>query len=245
MKIALLGYGKMGRAIHKIALERGHTITAIVDHDNSEDRTSAAFLDADVVIEFTTPSTAVANYRYCLEHKMRVVSGTTGWLHAREEVEQLCREHAGSGFFYASNFSVGGYLFNQVNKRLAELMAARPEYAVHMDEIHHIHKADYPSGTALTLAAEVQRAIPRITQIKASLEPISTYDTAPDTLEIRCRREGEVPGTHSLVYASPIDEITITHEAKGREGFAFGAVLAAEFMCNRTGVYGMDDMMAI
>lgn len=243
MKIALIGYGKMGREIEQIALQRGHDVVSIIDRDNKEDMQSPSFLSADVVIEFTTPETAVGHYKYCFEHALPVVSGTTGWLAERAEVEQVRKTHDGA-FFYASNFSVGVYLFDQLNRFLARLMNGQETYDVRMEEVHHIHKKDHPSGTALSLAQGLLEELGRKARIVPYLEG-ETPSVAEGDLEIKCCREGEVPGVHRIIYDSDIDTISIEHSAKGRRGFALGAVLAAEYLRGKKGVFSMNDMMGL
>lgn len=243
MKIALIGYGKMGHEIEKIALQRGHSIVSIVDRDNPEALASEAFLSADVVIEFTTPDTAVQHYTYCFEHGLPIVSGTTGWLARREEVERV-RKTCDGAFFYASNFSVGVYIFDLVSRHLARLMNAHDTYDVRMEEVHHIHKKDHPSGTALSLAEGILSELER----KATIVPFLDSETPAipaDGLGIACSREAEVPGIHRIRYESDIDSISIEHSAKGRQGFAFGAVLAAEYLKGKKGTFGMKDMMGV
>ena len=243
MKIALIGYGKMGHEIEKIAPQRGHSIVSIVDRDNPEALTSEAFLSADVVIEFTTPDTAVRHYIYCFEHGLPVVSGTTGWLDRREEVEQV-RETCEGAFFYASNFSIGVYMFDLVSRHLARLMDAYDTYDVRMEEVHHIHKKDHPSGTALSLAEGILSELGRKTMVVPFLGG-ETPAIPAEGLGIECFREGEVPGIHRIRYESGIDSISIEHSAKGRQGFAFGAILAAEYLKGKKGTFGMKDMMGM
>lgn len=234
MRILLLGYGRMGRAVEEIALRRGHTVAARADTPHERDALPARV--ADVAIEFTQPGSAYENLRYCLEHDLPVVSGTTGWLERRPEIEQLCAQHGGA-FFYASNFSVGVHLFFQLNRVLARLMNAHEQYEVSLTETHHRHKKDAPSGTAVTLAADIMHAMPR--KKRWTLDP--TDD--PAALVITSHREGEVAGLHRVQYGSAADTLTIRHEAHGREGFASGAVLAAEWLRGRQGVFGMEDML--
>lgn len=236
MKIALIGYGKMGREIEKIASERGNEIVSIIDVDNQQDFDSTAFLSADVAIEFTQPQTAFANYRKCFERNMPVVAGTTGWLQHLNEVKKACRED-GQTFFYASNYSIGVNIFFAVNKYLARIMNQFPSYEVSMEEIHHIHKLDSPSGTGITLAEGILKNIDRKTVWKEAEEGND------NDLLIRSRREGEVPGTHIVQYESEADIIRIEHEAKSRKGFALGAVLAAEFTQGKKGFLTMNDML--
>ena len=235
MKIALVGYGKMGKAIEQIARERGHEIVSIIDISNSQDFASEAFRSADVAIEFTSPSTAYGNYLKCFEAGVPVVSGTTGWLDKMPEIKRLCAEE-GKTFFYASNFSIGVNIFFAVNKYLAKIMNHFPSYDVRMTEVHHVHKLDAPSGTAITLAEGILENIDR--------KERWTLNTAeqPTDLPIQAIREGEVPGIHEIVYESDADKISIKHDAKSRAGFALGAVLAAEFTAGKKGFLGMNDL---
>lgn len=236
MKIALIGYGKMGKAIEKIALSRGHEIVCRIDVDNQEDFDSAAFASADVAIEFTTPATAVANYHRAFAAGVPVVSGSTGWLASMPEIKTMCDEGKAT-FFWTSNFSLGVNIFFAVNRYLASMMEGFPQYTPAMKEIHHIHKLDHPSGTAITLAEGIMdcdKAVKGWTEDAA--------DTAGNIV-ITAEREGEVPGTHIVSWDSEVDTITISHEAKSREGFALGAVVAAEWMQGKKGFLTMDEMM--
>jgi 4-hydroxy-tetrahydrodipicolinate reductase len=236
MKIALIGYGKMGHAIEEIALSRGHSIVLAVGIENLEEGTIANIRKADVAIEFTGPDSASGNILRCLEAGVPVVSGSTGWLDQLETVRQVCREKDGA-FLYASNFSVGVNIFFEVNKRLAALMAPHPDYRVRITEIHHTEKKDAPSGTAITLAEQVLEKIHRkngwVNHISDNL----------DKLEILSERVDPAPGTHRVDYSSPIDTIEITHTAHNRRGFATGAVLAAEFLLGKKGIYQMSDVL--
>jgi 4-hydroxy-tetrahydrodipicolinate reductase len=237
MKIALIGYGKMGREIEKIALERGHEIVSIIDVDNSEDFDSAEFLfSTEVAIEFTNPEAAYTNYRKCFERNIPVVAGTTGWLKQLDEVKKECIE-SNQTFFYASNYSIGVNIFFAVNKYLAKIMNNFPQYDVRMEEIHHIHKLDSPSGTGISLAEGILEHLNRKNQWKEG-----TKGHADDLL-ICSRREGEVPGIHEIIYESGADSIRIKHDAKSRKGFALGAVLAAEYTKGRIGFLTMNDML--
>lgn len=238
MRIALIGYGKMGKEIEKIALDRGHEVVLKIDVTNPEDLTIENLQKADVAIEFTIPSSAIANYKLCFEAGIPVVSGTTGWLEKLPEVHQQCHEKNGT-FFYASNFSLGVNIFFALNKKLAELMANRPEYTVEMKEIHHTQKLDAPSGTAITLAEGILANIPE----KKSWVNQSTNQA--NELGIVSVREGQVPGTHIINYDSEVDYIEITHCAKSRKGFAFGAVMAAEYSFGKKGILSMNDMLNI
>lgn len=235
MKIALIGYGKMGKTIEQIALGRGHQIVSIIDINNPEDFQSDAFKSADVAIEFTVPATAFTNYMKSFAAGVPVVSGTTGWLDRIADIKEMC-EKEGKTFFYASNFSIGVNIFFTLNKQLAKIMNNFPAYDVRMTETHHIHKLDAPSGTAITLAEGILENIDRKDQW--------TLETAeqPTDLSIQALREGEVPGIHEIVYESEVDIISIKHDAKSRAGFALGAVIAAEFTAGKKGFLGMNDL---
>lgn len=237
MKIALIGYGKMGKAIEKIAISRGHDIVVRIDKDNLDDFYTEEFKSADVAIEFTTPQTALENYRKAFKLGVKVVSGTTGWLDSMPEIEEACKN--GSTLLYASNFSLGVNIFFMLNRYLAKVMNNFADYDVEMEEIHHIHKLDSPSGTAITLAEGIIENIDR----KEGWVEGST-PTALD-VEIKAIRRDEVPGTHTIKYQSVVDEIVMTHEAKSREGFALGAVIAAEFTKNSSGLLTMQDVIKI
>ena len=231
MKIALIGYGKMGKTIEQIALQRGHQIVSIIDINNTADFDSEAFRSADVAIEFTTPATALGNYMRCFEANVPVVSGTTGWLSHLDEVKAKC-EQEGKTFFYASNFSVGVNIFFALNRYLAKIMNGFPAYDVRMTEVHHIHKLDAPSGTAITLAEGILDNVER--------KERWTLETAeqPTDLPIHAIREGEVPGIHEIIYESEADTISIKHDAKSRAGFALGAAIAAESTAGKKGFLG-------
>lgn len=234
MNIALIGYGKMGKTIEKIACDRGHQIVSIIDINNPQDFESDAFKSADVAIEFTTPDTAFDNYMKCFAANVPVVSGTTGWLDKINVIKEKCEE--GQTFFYASNFSIGVNIFFAVNKYLARIMNNFPSYDVSMTETHHIHKLDAPSGTAITLAEGILENIDRKNEWK-----LETAET-PQDLVIHAIREGEVPGIHEIRYDSEVDYISIKHDAKSRTGFALGAVVAAEFTAGKKGFLGMEDL---
>lgn len=238
MNIALIGYGRMGKEIERIALSRGHNIVLTIDKENLDRLTKENLKMADVAIEFSMPSSAFDNYSISMDAGVPIVSGTTGWLDRMDELKEMCNYKNG-GFFYASNFSVGVNLFFALNKKLATLMQSFDSYDVEMEEIHHIHKLDAPSGTAITLAEGVIGNLDR----KEKWELDKASDTS--SIKIDAKREGEVPGTHTVKYFSDVDEINITHEAYNRKGFALGAVLAAEFMNGKSGVYGMDDLLGI
>ena len=238
MKIALIGYGKMGKIIEKIALLRGHEIVARIDVDNMEDIHSDAFRSADAAIEFTMPKVAEENCRKALEEGVPVVCGTTGWADKMDGIKKLAEEK-GKAFFWTSNFSVGVNVFFAVNKYLAKIMNGFDQYDVSMTETHHIHKLDAPSGTAVTLAEGILENLER----KKSWTLAGAAPVEADSIGIEAVREGEVPGIHTIVYDSPVDSITITHSAKSREGFALGAVMAAEFIQGKKGFLSMQDMM--
>lgn len=238
MKIALLGYGKMGKAIEEIAVSKGHEIVLKVNIDNLEDNTIENIKKADVVIEFTGPESAFENISRCIEAGVPVVSGSTGWLSKYDEAKKLCEAKNGS-FLYASNFSVGVNIFFAVNERLAELMAAQPQYDVMIKEIHHTAKLDAPSGTAITLAEQV---LERSTLKK---NWVKDQGINKDELSIISERIDPAPGTHHVKYSSEIDEIEIIHTAHSRKGFAGGAVLAAEFIKDRKGIFSMRDVLGI
>lgn len=238
MKICIIGYGKMGHEVERIALSRGHEVVEKLDAQWDK------LPECDVAIEFTTPETAFDNISRAIKQGVPVVSGTTGWLKRYDDVLTEVDRHDGA-FFYASNFSIGIYLFRQLNKYLAKMMNFFPEYDASMEEIHHIHKLDYPSGTALTLADEVIEQLAVKTEPKPYLAPDEQPDVTPGQLLIRSIREGEVPGTHTIHYESEEDVIEIKHAAKGRAGLARGAVLAAEFLQGKKGVYGMEDLVNI
>ena len=236
MKIALIGYGKMGKEIEQIALGRGHSIALKIDIQNQEELTIENLKQADVAIEFTSPATAVNNYKLCFDAGVPVVSGTTGWLEQKTEVELLCTAKKGC-FFYASNFSLGVNIFFAMNRYLAKVMNEFPQYDVSMTEVHHTQKLDAPSGTALTIAEDIIS----LNELKSSWtidEPASKEE-----LYIKPIREGVVPGIHTVKYDSEVDFIEITHSAYSRKGFAFGAVLAAEYSAGRIGILSMTDLL--
>ncbi|MFC2515131.1 MAG: 4-hydroxy-tetrahydrodipicolinate reductase [Prevotella melaninogenica] len=248
MKIALIGYGKMGHMIEQIALERGHEIVSIIDVDNIEDFDSPAFASADVAIEFTNPTTAFANYQRAFAHNVKVVSGSTGWMQDHKaEVERMCTE-GGQTLFWASNFSIGVAIFSAVNRYLAKIMNGFPQYSVELEEVHHIHKLDAPSGTAITLVEEIIKDLDRKDkwvkgfQHAADGTESGSNEVAPNELPIASIRRDEVPGIHSISYDSEADKITITHDAHSRKGFALGAVLAAEYTKEHTGLLTTSDL---
>lgn len=241
MKIALIGYGKMGQEIEKIALERGHEVVCIIDIDEEEKFTSEEFKSAEVAIEFTSPKSAYSNYLKAFEADVPVVSGTTGWLEHLDKIKDECNNN-GKTFFYASNFSLGVNIFFALNKYLAKIMNKLTDYDVRIEETHHIHKLDAPSGTAITLADGILENIERKNSWSLDSESDDS-NTTNEIIKIKDFREGEVPGIHKVIYESEIDSITITHDAKSRKGFALGAVLAAEYTKNNKGFLGMNNML--
>ena len=236
MKIALVGYGKMGKAIEQIALQKGHKVILKIDADNLSDLTAANLERCDVAIEFTGPLTAVQNIKSCVDAGIPVVCGSTGWLDSWLEVKNYCETHRGC-LLYASNFSVGVNIFFEVNKKLAALMAAHPAYDVTVKEIHHTAKQDAPSGTAITIAEQILENVAR--KKKWVNEPAQSSEV----LSILSERIDPAPGTHHVKYQSAIDDIEIIHTAHNREGFASGAVLAAEFIAGKKGIFTMQDVL--
>ena len=248
MKIALIGYGKMGHMIEQIARDRGHEIVSIIDVDNIEDFDSPAFASADVAIEFTNPTVAFGNYQRAFAHNVKVVSGSTGWMQDHKaDVEKMCSE-GGQTLFWASNFSIGVAIFSAVNRYLAKIMNGFPQYDVEMEEVHHVHKLDAPSGTAITLAEDIIDRLDRKNkwvkgfQHAADGTESGSNKVAPDELPIASIRRDEVPGIHSISYDSEADKITITHDAHSRKGFALGAVLAAEYTKDHSGLLTTSDL---
>lgn len=248
MKIALIGYGKMGKTIEKIAIERGHEIVSIIDIDNREDFASEAFRSANVAIEFTAPTVAYDNCKEAMAAGVKVVSGSTGWYQQHEaEMREIC-EKEGKTLFWSSNFSLGVAVFSAVNRYLAKIMNRFPNYSVQMEETHHIHKLDAPSGTAITLAEGILENLDRKSSwIMGDLtNPDGSITTgaqpAENELKIDAIRRDEVPGIHTITYDSEADSITITHDAKNRSGFALGAVIAAEYVNEHNGLLGMSNL---
>jgi 4-hydroxy-tetrahydrodipicolinate reductase len=232
MKIALLGYGRMGKEIEKIALQRGHEIVLKIEEKQTFDITLA-----DVAIDFSIPSAAFENITHCFQHGVPVISGTTGWLDKYQEAVDLCNQHNG-GFIYASNFSLGVNLFFELNRKLANMMKAWQDYDISIEEIHHTKKLDAPSGTAITLAEGIIE-----NTSKETWELNEDQEIKENTLPITAQRIPDVPGTHSVAYDSEIDSIEIKHTAHNRKGFALGAVVAAEWIVGKTGVYTMKDVL--
>ncbi|RXK52113.1 4-hydroxy-tetrahydrodipicolinate reductase [Aquirufa rosea] len=238
MKIVLIGYGKMGKEIERITLSRGHQVVAKIDIDNPNDLQKLTKQDVDVAIEFSNPQSAYANIITCIEKQIPVVCGTTGWLEKKQEVEELTRKNDAT-FFYASNYSIGVNLFFALNKYLAKLMAPHAQYEIYTNEIHHTEKKDSPSGTAITIAEGI---------IEAYLnKDVWVNNQIPQANEVAIwsQRESTKPGTHTVKYISKVDQIEITHEAFSREGFALGAVIAAEWLKDKKGVLGMGDMLKL
>ena len=234
MKIALIGYGKMGKMIEQIAISRGHEIVSIIDIDNQQDFESAEFASADVAIEFTAPQAAYGNYLKAWDKGVKVVSGSTGWMKEYgDEVRKACNE--GKTLFWASNFSIGVAIFSAVNRYLAKIMNQFPQYDVELEETHHVHKLDHPSGTAISLADDIVSYIDR-------KETWKEETTDPKYLRVDHIRRGEVPGIHTIRYDSDADMITISHDAHSRKGFALGAVLAAEYTKDHQGLLTINDM---
>ncbi len=238
MKIALIGYGKMGMAIEEIALQKGHEVVLKINIENTEDLTVENLQTADVAIEFTGPESAFYNLVKCMEAGMPVVCGSTGWLEKWEDIKNLCKQQNGS-LIYASNYSIGVNLFFEVNKYLSKLLADYNDYDAKLEEIHHTQKKDSPSGTAITLAGQV---LENITRKKRWVNNLS--DNAED-LEIISQRVDPAPGTHKVKYISPIDDIEIIHTAHNRMGFAGGAVKAAEFLKDKKGIFTMQDVLGL
>ena len=238
MNIALIGYGKMGKAIETIAIEKGHQIVLKIDIDNAADFNQENISKADIAIEFTGPHSAFNNVMKCLELGIPVVCGSTGWLDKFETATNFCKEKKGA-LLYASNYSIGVNLFFEINKYVAQLMSAHKEYNVVMEEIHHTQKKDAPSGTAITLAEQVLAAIQ---QKKQWVNEVSTH---PEDLSIVSKRIDPAPGTHTIKYTSAVDDIEIIHTAHNRIGFAGGAVLAAEFIHGKQGIFSMKEVLGL
>jgi 4-hydroxy-tetrahydrodipicolinate reductase len=232
MKIAILGYGRMGKEIEKIAISRGHEVLIKKDIEDAIDITLA-----DVAIEFSVPNSAFNNISNCIKNNVPVISGTTGWLDKYEDVVALCKKEKG-GFIYASNFSLGVNIFFELNKQLAKMMRNLEDYNISMEEVHHTKKLDAPSGTAITIAAGI---------IENSSKENWTLDknTSEENIPIVAKRIPDVPGTHTVLYASEVDAIQIKHTAHSRKGFALGAIVAAEWMLGKTGVFSMKDVLNI
>jgi 4-hydroxy-tetrahydrodipicolinate reductase len=238
MKIALIGYGKMGKAIEEIAVSKGHEIVLKIDANNTSDFTKENIQKANVAIEFTGPDTAFENISKCIQWGVPVISGSTGWLDHFEKAKKLCEEKKGC-LLYASNFSIGVNLFFEINKQVAALMEPYDNYNVSMTEIHHTEKKDAPSGTAISLAEQI------LAQIGRKKKWVNEISSEASDLIIRSERIDPAPGTHTVSYDSPIDSIEITHTAHTRKGFASGAVLAAEFANQKMGIFTMKDVLGL
>jgi 4-hydroxy-tetrahydrodipicolinate reductase len=238
MKLALIGYGKMGKSIEEIAAQKGHRVVLAINRSNLHEFTAEKIATADLAIEFTGPHSAFDNVKKCLESGVPVVCGSTGWTDRLDELKKLALAKS-TGFIYASNFSIGVNIFFEVNKRLAGLMGLREEYDVILEETHHTQKKDAPSGTAITLAEQI------LAVNKRKKQWVNEISDRPEDLEIISQRIDPAPGTHSIKYSSPIDTIEITHTAHSRKGFAAGAVIAAEFLLGKSGYYTMHDVLQL
>lgn len=235
MRIAILGYGKMGKEIEQICLQRKHEVSHKIDSKNTHQISDLA-QKTDVAIEFSTPENTISNIEQCIKQQIPVIVGTTGWYDQIPKIKSFCKEHGGSAL-YASNFSIGVNIFFEINRQLAKIMNGFPEYEVEVNETHHIHKLDQPSGTAITIAHDM------IGLLSQKSSWVLNNDHEKDKLNIISHREGEVIGDHSVTYSSNIDHITIKHSAHNRKGFALGSVLAAEWLWNKTGFYTINDML--
>ncbi len=237
MKIALIGYGKMGKAIENIAVEKGHTIVLKINSANISDLTEKNLQECDVAIEFTDPKTAVQNIMLCIESGVPVVCGSTGWYEKEEAIKSYCITEDGT-LLYAINFSIGVNIFFEINKKLAALMASRPAYNVNIEEIHHTQKKDAPSGTAITLAQQIINE-------RDDKTAWTLNEQKANEITINSKREDPAPGKHHVLYSSAIDEIEIIHTARSRKGFAEGALAAAEFIASKKGLFTMQDVLNI
>ena len=235
MKVAIIGYGKMGHEIEQVLLQRGHSVALIIDQENAHDLCAEKLAGVDVAIEFTTPTTAYSNLRTCIECGTPVVSGTTGWHEQLAELQELCRER-GSSMIWSSNYSLGVNITFRLNRYLAELMNRFEGYNVAIEEIHHTQKKDAPSGTAISLANDI------LERVERKQRWLNEPTEEADAIEITSLREGMVPGTHTVTYTSPDDEIVIKHTLFSRRALALGAVVAAEFVATKRGVFTIDDL---
>jgi 4-hydroxy-tetrahydrodipicolinate reductase len=244
LKIAIIGYGKMGKTIKSLAESMGDEVVLTIDLDNRADFTLEKIQQADVAIEFTRPEMAFENVKLCLEAGVPVVSGTTGWLDKMDEAKDICKANNGA-LFYASNYSVGVNIFFAVNRYLSKLMASQPHYDVRMEEVHHTQKLDHPSGTAITLAQGILQNISTKKEWIAHLQTTENqrFATPSDALPIISKREENVPGTHIVTWSSSVDTIEISHVAHSREGFANGAIAAARWLVGKQGCFGMEEML--
>jgi len=236
MKITLLGYGKMGKEIEKAAIEKGHEIFLKIDSEKDWQTYENVFAQSEIAIDFSMPDTAVANIKKCFKSNIPVVEGTTAWYNQLDEIKSLCKQK-NQALFFASNYSIGVNIFFEINKQLASIMNNYESYEPSIEESHHIQKLDAPSGTAITLANEI------IEKIERKKKWIKEFSQDPNELAIKSIREGNIPGTHSIFYDSPTDVLEIKHTAKNRKGFAFGTVLAAEFLLGKTGFFTMEDLL--
>ncbi len=238
MNIVLIGYGKMGKEIEKLAIEKSHKVILRIDKGDEDLFSSLSFKDADVAIEFSTPDTAYSNILKCIEAGIPVVSGTTGWLNRYDDIISAVKKNK-SAFFYASNFSLGVNIFFELNRKLASMMSSFPDYSVEVSETHHINKIDAPSGTAVSLTNDIINILDN----KSSW--VCNEEAKNDEIQINAERIGNVTGKHTIKYESSVDSIEIEHNAKNRQGFAIGALLAAEFIIDKTGVFGMNDLLKL
>jgi len=236
MKLALIGYGKMGKTIERMAIKQGHEVLLKIDVDNYEDLNTTNLRKVDAAIEFTRPESAFDNVLTCFKAGIPVVSGTTGWVERKQEIDELCKQYKGA-FFYASNYSVGVNIFFALNRFLAKMMDTQAQYEVEMEEIHHTEKLDAPSGTAITLADGIFEVLQRKT------DWVNEASTQKEILPIISKRIPKVKGTHLITYQSAIDDLEIKHVAHSREGFAGGAIQAAAWLIGKEGVFGMKDML--
>jgi len=238
MKIAILGYGKMGKTIEKLALAKGHEIILKIDDSNLKDLIVENLKKADVAIEFTNPESVFKNINLCFDANLPVISGTTGWLDKFDRIKQRC-EKENQAFFYASNYSLGVNIFFKLNQYLAKMMNKFENFDVSVDETHHIHKLDAPSGTAITIAEDI------INEMDRKNAWVKEKAESPEQIAVKSFREGEIPGIHTVTYSSDVENIVITHESKNREGLAQGALMAAEFIVGKSGIFGMDDLLML
>ncbi len=236
MNVAIIGYGKMGREIERILIERGHNISLIIDADNRSELDAEHLAGCDVAIEFTTPETAYANLQAIVKAGVPAVSGTTGWLSNYSNLVELCNENNGA-LFYASNYSLGVNLMFRLNRQLAAMINGVEGYSVDIEEVHHTQKLDAPSGTAITLAEGI------IEQLDAKSSWVNDVEPADGEINIRSKRIGATPGIHTVTYESAEDILTLSHTIKSRSALAMGAVVAAEFLCGKQGIYTMDDLL--
>jgi len=247
MNIALIGYGKMGKTIEKLGLSLGHHFPLIIDEENQSDLNAGNLKGIDAAIEFTIPAAAPGNILFCIDHGIPVISGTTGWNERFSEIEAFCRKKDGT-FFYASNFSIGVNILFAMNQLLARIMNKFPAYQVSMKEIHHIHKVDAPSGTAISLAEQIVGENERIEgwELLESNKDQGTFtESETDLLKIDAIREGEVKGIHTIQYESDVDLISLGHHAKSRDAFVAGILLAVQFIQGKKGIYGMKDLLKL